>query len=142
MIAFDLVIYGNLEGTLFEKIMEPSPQKLSPLDFVAAILKGDMARAAPRGVAAMLMENRDLAMVLTTSVAVLIGCVVVLAWRRTAGSAGKKQLQPPKLVVPKPAAEPEDAEDEKTKVSVFFGTQTGTAEGFAKVGKRCYFIEN
>ncbi|XP_057767285.1 NADPH--cytochrome P450 reductase-like [Salvia miltiorrhiza] len=112
--------------------MEPSSKKLSPLDFITAILKGDIEGVAPRGVAAMLMENRDLAMVLTTSVAVLIGCVVVLAWRRTAGSAGKKQLQPPKLVVPKPAAEPEEAEDEKTKVSVFFGTQTGTAEGFAK----------
>nr|QIH97371.1 CPR01 [Salvia rosmarinus] len=112
--------------------MEPSSPKLSPLDFIAAILKGDIEGAAPRGVAAMLMENRDLAMVLTTSVALLIGCVVVLAWRRTAGSAGKKQLQPPKLVVPKAAVEPEEAEDDNTKVSVFFGTQTGTAEGFAK----------
>ncbi|XP_042003122.1 NADPH--cytochrome P450 reductase-like [Salvia splendens] len=112
--------------------MEPSSPKLSPLDLLAAILKGDIEGAAPRGVAAMLMENRDLAMVLTTSVAVLIGCVVVLAWRRTAGSAGKKQLPPPKLVVPKSALEPEEPEDDKTKVSVFFGTQTGTAEGFAK----------
>ncbi|XP_041998854.1 NADPH--cytochrome P450 reductase-like [Salvia splendens] len=112
--------------------MEPSSPKLSPLDLLAAILKGDIEGAAPRGVAAMLMENRDLAMVLTTSVAVLIGCVVVLAWRRTAGSAGKKQLPPPKLVVPKSAVEPEEPEDDKTKVSVFFGTQTGTAEGFAK----------
>ncbi|KAL1563564.1 MFS transporter multidrug-resistance type transporter [Salvia divinorum] len=107
--------------------MAPSSPKLSLLDFIAAILKGDT-----ESVAAMFMENRDLAMVLTTSVAVLIGCVVLLAWRRTAGSAGKKQLQPPKLIVPKAAAEPEEADDEKTKVSVFFGTQTGTAEGFAK----------
>ncbi|KAL1553863.1 MFS transporter multidrug-resistance type transporter [Salvia divinorum] len=112
--------------------MEPSSPKLSPLDLLAAILNGDIEGAAPRGVAAMLMENRDLAMVLTTSVAVLIGWVVVLAWRRTAGSAGKQQLPPSKLVVPKSAVEPEEPEDEKTKVSVFFGTQTGTAEGFAK----------
>ena len=113
--------------------MEPSSPKLSPLDLLAAIFKGDIEGAAPRGVAAMLMENRDLAMLLTTSLALLIGCVVLLAWRRTAGSAAKNQLPPPKLVVPKSAVEPEDPEDDKTKVSVFFGTQTGTAEGFAKV---------
>ncbi|KAH6828609.1 P450 reductase 2 [Perilla frutescens var. hirtella] len=115
--------------------MEPTSQKVSPLDFIAAILKGDYSNgqleAAPP-VVAMLMENRDLVMVLTTSVAVLIGCVVVLAWRRTAGSAKNKQLEPLKLVVPKAAAEPDEVEDEKTKISIFFGTQTGTAEGFAK----------
>nr|AGC92176.1 cytochrome P450 oxidoreductase [Ocimum basilicum] len=114
--------------------MEPTSQKLSPLDFIAAILKGDYSdgqlEAASPGMA-MLLENRDLVMVLTTSVAVLIGCVVVLAWRRTAGSATKKQFEPPKLVVPK-AAELEEVDDDKPKVSIFFGTQTGTAEGFAK----------
>lgn len=124
--------------------MEPSSQKLSPLEFVAAILKGDYSSGQleggpPPGLAAMLMENKDLVMVLTTSVAVLIGCVVVLAWRRAAGSGKYKQPELPKLVVPK-AAEPEEAEDDKTKISVFFGTQTGTAEGFAKVGCKCILL--
>lgn len=122
--------------------MEPTLQKLSPLDFIAAILKGDYSdgqlEAASPGMA-MLLENRDLVMVLTTSVAVLIGCVVVLAWRRTAGSATKKQFEPPKLVVPK-AAELEEVDDDKPKVSIFFGTQTGTAEGFAKVKKLFFFF--
>ncbi|KAL2228045.1 NADPH--cytochrome P450 reductase [Sesamum indicum] len=112
--------------------MEPTSEKLSPFDLVAAILKGvklDGSDGSPE-VVALLMENRDLVMVLTTSVAVLIGCVVVLAWRR--GSGKKKPVEPPKLVLPKAALEPEEVDDGKKKVSVFFGTQTGTAEGFAK----------
>ncbi|KAI3446641.1 hypothetical protein Pfo_003306 [Paulownia fortunei] len=119
--------------------MEPTSEKLSPFDVMAAILKGvkldssnGSLEAAPSAVVAMLMENRDLVMVLTTSFAVLIGCAVVLAWRRAAGSAKKKQVEPPKLLVPKAQAEPEEVDDGKKKVAIFFGTQTGTAEGFAK----------
>lgn len=69
-------------------------------------------------------------MILTTSIAVLIGCVVVFVWRRS--SAQKPKLvQPLKpLVIPEP--EPE-VDDGSKKVTIFFGTQTGTAEGFAKV---------
>ncbi|KAL7093140.1 hypothetical protein ACP275_11G024500 [Erythranthe tilingii] len=119
--------------------MEPTPEKLSALDLVAAILKGvkldssnGSSESAPSAVVAMLMENRNLVMVLTTSFAVLVGCAVVLAWRRTGGSAKKKQVEPSKLQVEKAAAEAEEIDDGKKKVSVFFGTQTGTAEGFAK----------
>ncbi|KAK4431962.1 NADPH--cytochrome [Sesamum alatum] len=111
--------------------MEPTSEKLSPFDLVAAILKGvKLDSSDGPAVVSLLMENRDLVMVLTTSVAVLIGCVVVLAWRR--GSAKKKPVEPPKLVLPKAVAEPEEVDDGKKKVAVFFGTQTGTAEGFAK----------
>ncbi|KAK6127085.1 hypothetical protein DH2020_039169 [Rehmannia glutinosa] len=119
--------------------MEPTSEKLSALDVMAAILKGvkldssnGSLEAAPSSVAAMLMENRDLVMALTTSVAVLIGCAVVLMWRRAAGSAKKKEMEPPKPLVTKSAAEPEEVDDGKQKVAIFFGTQTGTAEGFAK----------
>lgn len=115
--------------------MDSTPEKLSPMDLIAAILKGgklDQSNA-PSGLVALLIENRELVMVLTTSVAVLIGCVVVLAWRRSGGSAKKKQVELPKLVVPKPFLEPVEVDDGSTKVSIFFGTQTGTAEGFAKV---------
>nr|BBA60202.1 NADPH-cytochrome P450 reductase [Perilla frutescens var. hirtella] len=118
--------------------MESTSEKLSPFDFMAAILKGvkldtsnGSAGAAQPAVVAMLMENRDLMMMLTTSVAVLLGCVVYLIWRRGAGSA-KKVVEPPKLVVTKAPAETEEVDDGKKKVTIFFGTQTGTAEGFAK----------
>lgn len=121
--------------------MESTSDKFSPLDLMAAILKsvklehsnGSAEVSALPPAVAMLMENRDLMMVLTTSVAVLIGCVVALVWRRAAGSATKNAVEPPKLVVPKAVSEPEEVDDGMKKVTIFFGTQTGTAEGFAKV---------
>ncbi|CAI9779637.1 unnamed protein product [Fraxinus pennsylvanica] len=120
--------------------MESTSDKFSPLDLMAAILKsvklehsnGSAEVSALPPAVAMLMENRDLMMVLTTSVAVLIGCVVALVWRRAAGSATKNAVEPPKLVVPKAVSEPEEVDDGMKKVTIFFGTQTGTAEGFAK----------
>ncbi|XP_073148881.1 NADPH--cytochrome P450 reductase-like [Henckelia pumila] len=118
--------------------MEPTSERLSPFDLMAALLKGvkletlnGSSEVAQPAVLTMLVENRDLMMVLTTSISVLIGCVVVLLWRRVGGSA-KKAVEPPKLGVPKAMLEPEVVDDGKKTVTVFFGTQTGTAEGFAK----------
>ena len=119
--------------------MESTTEKLSPFDLMTAIFKGmkldnsnASADAAQPNVVAMLMENKDLMMMLATSVAVLLGCAVYLIWQRGAGSA-KKAAEPPKLVVPKMFSEAEEEDDGKKKVTIFFGTQTGTAEGFAKV---------
>ncbi|PIN12849.1 NADP/FAD dependent oxidoreductase [Handroanthus impetiginosus] len=119
--------------------MESTSEKLSPFDLMSAILKGvkldnsnGSAEAAPPAVVAMLMENKDLMMVVTTSMAVLFGLLVVLIWRRATGSGKKKVVEPPRIVVPKARAEPEEVDDGKKKVTIFFGTQTGTAEGFAK----------
>ncbi|KAI5675352.1 hypothetical protein M9H77_06302 [Catharanthus roseus] len=120
--------------------MDSSSEKLSPFELMSAILKGaklDGSNSSDSGVAvspavmAMLLENKELVMILTTSVAVLIGCVVVLIWRRSSGS-GKKVVEPPKLIVPKSVVEPEEIDEGKKKFTIFFGTQTGTAEGFAK----------
>ncbi|KAJ4964481.1 hypothetical protein NE237_024420 [Protea cynaroides] len=68
--------------------------------------------------------------ILTTFVAVLVGLVYFLLRR----SGRDKPTKP--VVVPKSISVHEEDEDEaeagKTKVTIFFGTQTGTAEGFAK----------
>ncbi|KAK4485571.1 hypothetical protein RD792_008214 [Penstemon davidsonii] len=116
--------------------MESTPEKLSPFDLMAAILKGVNLESLngsseKSSLVAMLLENKDFMMVLSTSFAVLIGFAVLLVWRRV-GSAKKKMVEPPRVVVPKAAAEPEEVDDGKKKVTIFYGTQTGTAEGFAK----------
>ncbi|XP_071737126.1 NADPH--cytochrome P450 reductase 1 [Rutidosis leptorrhynchoides] len=117
--------------------MQSESVKLSPFDLMSALITGkvvDTSNASDSGdsimppALLMLFENRELFMILTTSVAVLIGCVVVLFWRR---SAYKKSVIEPVVIVPKKIKE-EEVDDGKEKVTVFFGTQTGTAEGFAK----------
>nr|UKI59126.1 cytochrome P450 reductase [Ilex asprella] len=120
--------------------MQSSNIKVSPFDLMTAILKGgkidqtNMSSDAGETLSpavAMLVENRELIMFLTTSVAVLIGCAVVLIWRRSFGQKSAKTVDPSKFVAPK--IEPQiEVDDGKKKVTIFYGTQTGTAEGFAK----------
>ncbi|GLU10405.1 hypothetical protein SLE2022_272140 [Rubroshorea leprosula] len=118
--------------------MEPSPSsnsmKVSPLDLMSAIIKGRMdpsnaSSESAAEVATILLENREFVMILTTSIAVLIGCVVVLVWRRSSGQKPKPVQHLKPLILKEPEVEEDDG---KKKVTIFFGTQTGTAEGFAK----------
>lgn len=72
-------------------------------------------------------------LIATTSFAVVIG-LLVLVWKKSS-SHRSKEVKP---VVPLKPLSAKDEDDEadvasgKTKVTVFYGTQTGTAEGFAK----------
>lgn len=113
-----------------------STMKVSPLDLLAAIIRGKVdpsnvsSESAGGELPLFILENRELATILTTSIAVLIGCVVVLLWRRSSGQK-PRVVEPPKpLIVQEPEVEVDDG---KKVVTIFFGTQTGTAEGFAKV---------
>ncbi|XP_042408516.1 NADPH--cytochrome P450 reductase 3-like [Zingiber officinale] len=74
------------------------------------------------------VENRLLITVLSIVIAVLVGCVAIFFVRR---SSGRKPAEPPKPLVVKTQMDTEEDQGKK-KVTVFFGTQTRTAEGFAK----------
>lgn len=82
-------------------------------------------------------DNSQLFVVLGTSAAVFISCVALLIWRRgsacdpdckKADQLREKSLKPLK----RHEEEVPEQDDGKKKIMVFFGTQTGTAEGFAK----------
>lgn len=101
--------------------------EVSPVDLLTSILKIDSVESMT-----MLLENREVMMLLTTSFALLIGFGLVLLWRRSATTKSVKSVEPAKIVIPKFEME-EELDDGKKKVTIFYGTQTGTAEGFAKV---------
>ncbi len=114
--------------------MESGSMKPSPLDLLSAILTGKFGveGMSQETGAALIAENRQLLMILTTSIAVLVGCAIVFVWRRSTGKKASRPVEPPRPLVVKTDLEPE-VDDGKKKVTIFFGTQTGTAEGFARV---------
>ncbi|XP_031479970.1 NADPH--cytochrome P450 reductase 1-like [Nymphaea colorata] len=104
--------------------------EIIPIDMMSAIFSGkaDLPDSTGRSFG----EDPKILAILTTSMAVLLGCVFLLVWRKSLGrSAGKTVAAAP---VVKKVAVKEELETDlgKKKVTVFFGTQTGTAEGFAK----------
>ena len=82
-------------------------------------------------------------LIVTMSFAVIIG-LLVFVWKRSSDRSSSSSVKP--VEVPKFSSLNKDEDDEvevdsgKTKVSVFFGTQTGTAEGFAKVNLLLFFL--
>ncbi|GAB2219136.1 hypothetical protein Drorol1_Dr00006765 [Drosera rotundifolia] len=114
-----------------------SSSSSSPLNLMTSILRSNMNKLNSSIEDPSIMEKREMVMVLTTSIAVLIGCVILLLWRRTSGGekkVGEGMMKKQELVV-RVGKEVEEVDDGRKKVTVFFGTQTGTAEGFAKVAK-------
>ncbi|KAL2928916.1 NADPH--cytochrome P450 reductase [Bienertia sinuspersici] len=103
--------------------MDSNSIKVSPLDLMSALLKGNFeqinASFEDSSAVAIINENREVVMFVTTSIAILIGVAFLLIWKKSNGGKSSKE-------------DDVEVDDGKKKVTVFFGTQTGTAEGFAK----------
>ncbi|KAM0931067.1 hypothetical protein ACQ4PT_000568 [Festuca glaucescens] len=107
-----------------------------PMELVAALLRGitpaELAGGVPAG------ERAEVRALLATLAAAVLGCALLVLWRRTA--AGKKRKDADKASAAlatqgkkaRQGTEEQPADDGRKRVAVFFGTQTGTAEGFAK----------
>lgn len=77
-------------------------------------------------------SDSSLYVALGVSAAALLLSITLIFWRRSGSNFSHASVQsaPRKLTLEIQEPEPEDLS--KKKVSVFYGTQTGTAEGFAK----------
>ena len=112
------------------EVIDSSLEMPSSLEFVS----GHVRRLIEEILGLDISSHGILLAVTTTAIAVLVG-LAFLIWRKWSPaeySSKKTPLAPPKPLLVRLDSEIEE-DPEKRKVAVFFGTQTGTAESFAKV---------
>ncbi|KAG6486128.1 hypothetical protein ZIOFF_054698 [Zingiber officinale] len=104
-------------------------EKASSLDLLSVVIASlSDGYGLDSGTEDAFVENRLLFAVLSIVIAVLVGCVAIFfVWR----SSERKPAELPKPLVVKTQMDTEEDQGKK-KVTVFFGTQTRTAKGFAK----------
>ncbi|KAG6532905.1 hypothetical protein ZIOFF_006764 [Zingiber officinale] len=110
--------------------MQIGSEKASSLDLLSVVVASlSDGYGLDSGTGDVFVENRLLIDVVSIIIAVLVGCMAIFfVWR----SSGRKPVEPPKPLMVKTQMDIEEDQGKK-KVTVFFGTQTRTAEGFAKV---------
>ena len=101
----------------------------NPSVIVTVVEPSNVSSEVAAEVASLIFNNREFVMVLTTSIAMFIGCVVLLIWQRLGGSK-PKTFEPLKQVPVKQQEIEENNGNEKG--TIFFDIQTGTVEGFVK----------
>lgn len=93
----------------------------------------EFARSSIESFLGVSINPDGLIVIITTSVALILG-LSYLAWKKSTDRSNESNH----VVIPKAISVLSEEEDEidvgpgKTKLTIFFGTQTGTAEGFAK----------
>ncbi|XP_042423404.1 NADPH--cytochrome P450 reductase 1-like [Zingiber officinale] len=109
--------------------MQIGSEKASSLDLLSVVVASLSDRyGLDSSTGDAFVENWLLIVVLSIVIAVLVGCVAIFFVRR---SSRRKAAEPPKPLVVKTQMDTEEDQGKK-KVTVFFRTQTRTAEGFAK----------